>query len=446
MPKTRVSCPKCRQPLVAEIDSLFDLNVDPTAKQRLLSGTANLIQCPSCGYQGSYPTPIVYHDPDKELLLTYVPAEMGLPMNEQERVLGNYINQAVNKLPQEKRKAYLLRPQAVLTLQGLMERILEADGITREMIQAQQKRLNLLQRILEANPDSWAEIASQEDASIDSEFFSLLQQLIETALSSGDQESARQLTEIQKLLLEHTTFGRQLKKQAEEIESAMKELQAAGRDLTREKLLQMVIDAPNETRLQAYVSLARPGMDYQFFQLLSERVDRARGDGRSRLVDLREKLLQMTQEVDQRLEARLQAIRKLLEAVLQSKDPAETMAQYLPAVDEYFLRELNQAMDAARQKGDLDRLGRLQKVMDVIQQASAPPPEVALIEELIDAPDDEVRRQILEANSAAITPEFMSALSSITSQVESSNDAELIARVKAVHRQALRFSMQKNLK
>lgn len=82
MPKTRINCPNCRQPVTADIEQLFDLNTDPGAKQRFLSGAFNLIQCPNCGYQGSVATPIVYHDPDKELLLTFVPGEIGLPRDE----------------------------------------------------------------------------------------------------------------------------------------------------------------------------------------------------------------------------------------------------------------------------------------------------------------------------------------------------------------------------
>ncbi len=50
MPQTQTSCPRCRQPVVADITQLFDMNQDPTAKQKLLSGAFNLIQCQSCGY------------------------------------------------------------------------------------------------------------------------------------------------------------------------------------------------------------------------------------------------------------------------------------------------------------------------------------------------------------------------------------------------------------
>ena len=201
MPQTRVSCPRCRQPVTANIEQLFDLNADPQAKQRLLSGSTNLINCPNCGYQGAYPTPIVYHDPGKELLLTYFPPEMGVPLNEQERLIGPMINQVVNKLPNEKRKAYLLRPQSMLTFQTLMEKILASDGITKEMLDAQQQRLSLLQRLLAAPVPSRPEIIHNEDALIDESFFTMLNRLLEASLSGGSEQTARQMAELQEVLI-----------------------------------------------------------------------------------------------------------------------------------------------------------------------------------------------------------------------------------------------------
>jgi len=57
----------------------------------LLSGAYNLIQCPTCGYQGQVPMPIVYHDPEHELLLTYFPPELNVPVNQQEQMIGPLI-------------------------------------------------------------------------------------------------------------------------------------------------------------------------------------------------------------------------------------------------------------------------------------------------------------------------------------------------------------------
>jgi hypothetical protein len=445
MPRTQVSCPNCRQPVVVDVQQLFDQNADPDAKNRLLSGAANFIQCPNCGYQGNLATPVVYHDPEKELLLTFVPPEMGLPRNEQERVIGGLINQVVNNLPQEKRKGYLLRPQETLTMQGLVERILEADGITREMIQAQQQRLNLLQRLANTTDKSVrAEIAMQEDALIDADFFGLLSRLIEVSMANGDRESAQQLNELQKDLLPVTTYGKEVQAQSQEVEAAINDLQAMGRNLDREKLLKLVVDAPNETRLSALVSLARAGMDYEFFQLLSEKIDKARPEGRERLVELRKKLLQMTQEIDRQVEAHRQQVRQVIEAMLKAPDINQAMNQVLQAIDETFVQELQTMLSEARSRGDIETSGKLQQMVDVLQQAGSPP-EMALIEDYLDAPDLDARRQFLEAHADEITPEFMELLSGIALQVQSGDDKAFASQVMEANRQALRFVMQRNM-
>ncbi|MBP1702409.1 MAG: hypothetical protein H6Q38_1516 [Chloroflexi bacterium] len=451
MPKTRISCPNCRQPVVAEIDQLIDVGQDPSAKQRLLSGAFNLIQCPTCGYQGSAATVLVYHDPAKELLLTYVPPEMGLPMSEQERMLGGLINQVVNHLPQEKRKAYLLRPQTMLTAQYLVERVLEADGITKEMIQAQQQRLLLLQRLASASsPEVQAEIARQENALIDGEFFTLLHRLMETAAMSGDQASAKKLDELQNTLLQETTFGKELLAQSQEVQAAVQSLQALGKDLTREKLLELMIDAPNETRLQALVSLTRPALDYSFFQALSDRIDRARGDGRNRLVDLRASLLEFTQEIDKQVEERRAATRKLLDLILDSPEPEETLMQNLPAIDEFFMQEIQSTLEAARKQGDLEKIAKIQTVVDILNQMSTASPEIKMIEELLDVPDGdqqaETWHKILSNDPQLVTPDFLNTLAGVASQVQESGDEVLAARVKNLNRLAIRFSMEREMR
>ena len=55
-------------------------------------------------------------------------------------LIGKMINQVTESLPPEQRKAYLFQPQTTLTMQGMLERILEADGISKEEIEAQRAR------------------------------------------------------------------------------------------------------------------------------------------------------------------------------------------------------------------------------------------------------------------------------------------------------------------
>jgi hypothetical protein len=38
------------------------------------------------------------------------------------------------------------------------------------------------------------------------------------------------------------------------------------------------LNAPSETRLSVLVSLTRPGIDYEFFQMMSQRIEKALKD------------------------------------------------------------------------------------------------------------------------------------------------------------------------
>ncbi|MDO9348071.1 MAG: CpXC domain-containing protein, partial [Anaerolineales bacterium] len=80
--RSQISCPRCRQPILAQVEQLFDVTADPGAKQRLLGGVSNFAHCPHCGYSGALATPIVYHEAEKELLLTFFPGELSVPVNE----------------------------------------------------------------------------------------------------------------------------------------------------------------------------------------------------------------------------------------------------------------------------------------------------------------------------------------------------------------------------
>jgi hypothetical protein len=225
----------------------------------------------------------------------------------------------------------------------------------------------------------------------------------------------------------------------------MQSLRAEGRNLTRERLLELVIAAPNDTRLSALVSMARPGMDYAFFQLLTERIEKARPDEQPRLAALREKILQLTREIDQQLEARRQHAARNLETLLQARDLEQATLQNLGALDEFFMDALSEALSQARQKGDLERSARLNQVMEIIQRASAPP-ELGLIEELLEAPDEASLQMKLDEHKESITPELLDMLTNILAQSQQGQEAEMLERVQRVYRLALRRSMQTRMK
>ncbi|GAB4578527.1 MAG: CpXC domain-containing protein [Anaerolineales bacterium] len=445
--KTQTFCPNCRQPVMVEFEQVFDTNQNPDAKNLLLSGQANLLQCQFCKYQGPYSTPLVYHDPAKDLLLTFVPPELGLTRDMQEKVIGPLITQVVNALPQEKRKAYLLQPKTMLTYQTLIETILAADGITKEMLQGQQQRMSLIQRLVNTtSEEALKEIARQEDKWIDREFFALYSQLLANAAANGNERLARRMMEVQQTLAEVSTYGKQVMEQQKEVELAVTSLRELGEKLTREKLLDLIIAAPNETRVQAYVSLARGGMDYQFFQLLSERIERARGPEHARLASLREQLLALTRSLDERREAQIAQIRQFINAVIESGNIQETIAQNAAAIDELFIHVLEMELESARKTGDLKRSAKLQEMVQGIEQLSAPAGEMQILNELIEMDDANERQKLLEELPKEAVSALAEMLAGVMGQVEASGDAALTERVQNVYKQVLKYSMRVNLR
>lgn len=453
MPQTQIACPRCKQIISANVEQLFDVTADPGAKQRLLGGVSNMARCPHCGYEGRLATPIVYHDADKELLLTYFPPELAMPINEQERLIGPMITQVTNRLPAEKRKAYLFKPVANLTFESMVETILGKDGITPDMIKAQQERLSLIDRLLQSTaPDVRTELIKQNAKLFDEQFFALFSRLLQAGLGSGQEELAKQMSELQKQLLAETEYGRQLRESVGELEAAAKTLQDAGQGLTREKLLDLMIQAPSEARLKAYVSLARNGMDYTFFQNLTNIIDKSSGDEQKRLENLRKRLLDHVNDIDKQLETRYKQAQEFVEKILTQEDVAKATQENLDAFTQDAVDVVQTLLRQASEKNDYARMGKLQKMIEILQAASAPPPEVAFIEQLLDTPDEAGIEKMLTANEGMVNDAFMEALNGLVAQVDAQagqgNNAEakkLAQKLQSVYKTALKFSMKKNI-
>ena len=451
MPQTQIACPRCRQMITANVEQLFDVTQDPQAKQRLLGGVSNMARCPHCGYQGRLATPIVYHDNEKELLLTFVPPELSMPLNEQERLLGPMIKQVMDRLPAEKRKAYLLNPMANLTYESMIQVILGKDGITPEMLKEQQDRVQVIERLLQASSkDVRSELIKQNISLFDEQFFALFSRLAQGAAGSGQEPMARAMVDLQNQLLEETEFGRNLKESVGELEAATKALQEVGQGLTREKLLEIVLQSPNDARVRAYATIARGGMDYQFFQVLSEKIDQASGDEKARLETIREKLLDFTNEIDKQMEARYKQAQDFVESLLAQEDVVQAVRDNLNSFTQDTVDVVNQLLRQASEKNDYTRMGKLQKMVEVLREVSTPP-EVAFIEQLLDAPDDATLDQMLDANKDLLNDQFMEALIGLVAQVDQATEQgnpeakALGEKLSKVYKTALKYSMQRNL-
>ncbi|HQL92640.1 MAG TPA: CpXC domain-containing protein [Anaerolineaceae bacterium] len=447
MARTSVPCPNCKTPITVDLIRLFDTNTNPNAKQILLSGQANYYQCPSCRSQGIYPTPIVYHDPEKELLLSYFPPELGAPVNEQERVIGPLIKKAVDDLPPEKRKAYIFSPRTMLTKELLFETILESDGITPEMLKAQQEQLAFIQRLLMSSPDALPEILAKDDERVTEAFFILLSRLVQTSLAAGDQQGAQALAMVQSVALEHTTVGKKIAQDSAEAQEVMNKLQELSKEgITREKLLDLAIEsAESKVKLTMLVSATRGGMDYQFFQLLTEKAEQAQGDEKARLEGLRDSILELTEEIDKAQKVLYAEAKEMVDSLLEAENLAEVTQQALPSFTQATLEVLNDEFVKAQEAGDEERVKKIVTVLTVFRSANESSVYLELIDILMQAPDDATRDQVLEEAHEGLNDDFFQVLGSLINQVEQSGEQpELLAKLREVNSAAQKFIMRKN--
>ena len=396
----RVTCPGCRNPFETPIEQILDVRDDPGGKIRVLNGLVNVAACPHCGMRGAFNLPFLYHDPDKELALVYMPLEAGRSDLERQQAIGKLTSAVMDSLPPEERKAYLLQPQVFFTLENLANKILEADGVTPEMIEQQKARVELLQRMLDATSDESLEAMIKEnDASVDAGFFRLLGLNLEMAQAAGRAADVQRVAALQSKLLELSSEGQVVSARGEM-------LRALRTQPTREKLLDLLIQAPDEPTRGLLVTFGRPLLDYPFFQALTARIESAPDEaGQERLKALRKEILDVRDRLEEATRALYEARAGLLRDLLLSDDPETLARRRFPELDEAFLNALAANLEKARASGDGQTVRALQFIWDLVLRLAeeSMPPEVRFLNRLVAVESDAEVERLLQENRDLVT-------------------------------------------
>jgi len=437
--RTTLNCPHCGHRFSAIIEQILDVGRNPQIKARFLSGRLNMVPCPNCGQIVGVSAPLLYHDPAKELLLIHVPMELNISPLERENLIGDLTRRLTDSIPQEKRRAYLLQPRQALTLPSLIDMILEADGITQEMREAQREKLRVIEMFLQVNPDQWERLVQEQNKHIDSEFFELLLATAENAAATGKNVMSESLLYLYEYLMEHTTVGQEMlaavQAQQQTVQEVAERLQAMGEKMTRDDFMALVLEyAGDDERLQAVAGLMRPALDYTFFQELTRRIERASGTERERLEHLRARLAELTAAIDEQTQAVLQRAVQTLRTIASSEDVDAAVRSRLDQLDETFLAVLQANIQAAQQAGDTRSAERFQLVLDrvlAVMRDSAPP-QIRLINDLVNAESDEEARQLLAEQAPAFGPELIEIMDAIQADLNEHDQPDSARRVRAL--------------
>lgn len=452
MPKIQTTCPNCQQPIIAEILQVIDVGENPQLKEVILSGAVNFAQCQICGFQGQIPVPIVYHDASKELLYTFNPPDLNKSMEEKEAALAPLLKRILDNLDPKDRKGYLFQPKAMLTINSLVKNILFEDGITEEMIQDQQDKMELLDDLFTKEGEVLIKTINENNDRIDREFFALFAEIAQRIIASQDEKAVAKVQSIQDALLAETDIGKEIFTETREIQAASQSLEALGKNLTRGALLELVISAPNNERVKALTSLARPAMDYDFFQMFTERIEKSDDGNRQKLVDKRNLMLKVTQEIDQRVQERLKEAKDRIETLVDQEPLEEAILQNIAQIDQFFIQALSTELELAIKENQTNRKEKLERLLHKIQDITTPA-ELKLLDQLLASTEDEVKfAETIEDMEDQICSQLIDYLTSIISnyeeQIKTSKEEERselkesLGRLKMVYNALLRKSMK----
>lgn len=434
--QTTISCSACGQPFPATIRTYINVADDPEGKYLLLTGRLNNVRCAHCGSNNRVVTPLLFHDPEKELLISHIPMELNFSKDQQEKVIGEMLN----VLPKTNFKGYMFNPRRALTLQGLTDMVLEADGVTPEMMEAQRTRVQLAQKFVEAqSEDELRELVRANDATIDEHVFQVMTIMAQRAMQEGQAEIAQHIMLRQNIIAEESSFGQEALRKQEEQQRIITEvaglIQQLPENAERGDFLNLALSFRNDDeRLFALVSLVRPAFDYEFFEQLTQRAEKANGNEQQTLLALRERLSEITAEIDREMQQAMHHAAGFLQAILDDTNPEDVIRANLPAIDDTFMAVLASNIKHAEQDNNQQAFTRLKEIYDMVVRVMQEniQPELRFVNDLLATQNDEDAQAIIEDNAGQFDDTVFEVFDAVEGILEDQGNAAMAERLRAL--------------
>lgn len=424
----QLTCPACGTNFRTGIYTIIDVTQQPELKQLLLGGQLNLAVCPNCGAASMLGAPLVYHDADKQLCLVYFPQELNARPEEQERFIGDSTQVLMSSLPPNASRGYLLTPRRFISLASLIDAILEADGIPREVLEQQRRRVDLISQLASAleNEQQLARLVEQHQQDLNYEFFATLSAFIDASAQQKQDESVQMLTHLRDKLVELTGLSIEQEGEADaDLEDVIQRLEQA-----------------SEEELEEVIAELRPAIDYTFFQSWTMRIEALIREGQQdearRLTDRRARILEAIERMDKEAQAMFEAGAGVLREVLAAPDTKAALEAAGDKIDEAFMLVLSANIAAAQRAGQSDAVARLEEIGQLATEVfnERLTPEERFINELLMAETPQESTRLLRQNAAQVTPDFVKHLNEMADDYEQRGPKEVTDRLRQLAREA----------
>ena len=437
----QVQCPSCGARYTVPIFTIIDLGVNPELGPALLGGQINVAMCPQCGVGGPLGAPLMVHEPAHDFLGVYVPPT-GVDDVQRQRIIGDLTQTLMRRLPTEARRGYMLQPKEYMDWNRFVERLWEFQGVTPEMLRRQRDQAAAIQSLARLADDPGAlDIALERyKGLVDRQFFALLERLMMLSSNQGDREGVALLQTLRQALLEKTEAGRELKTLQDRVEQVVRKIQPGA---SRADVLDILLEAwrapgGDEIAPSVVLSLA-PMLDYQFLLEVAQRLERTTDTAeRTNLEKLREIVMAVQEQQRAAQQNTAAQAQEILQAVLESTDPAATLRENADLIDENFLSLLAGSIQRAEQNKATGAANRLRRVyemaMGLMQEQMSP--DLRLVNDLLNAPDQGARRKLLEENRNLLSREFLEALKQLEDDFRDRQGNDVADRLKSIRAQA----------
>ena len=419
-----IRCPQCGASYQTPVFSIIDVGQVPELKQVVLSGQLNASQCPNCRNVNYLAAPILYHDPEYEFLGVFIPTQVNIGEPQRQKIIGDMSKALMDSLPAEQRRFYMLNPQQFLTMDSLTAKLLGFEGITPEMIAASRRKVVLVEELARVKDDATAfNLTVQENEKyLDQEFFTLLSNLIVSTQSEGQTPEFQVFSDLREKLLPVTEIGRRIQKQRYAIERL-------GRQPSRQSVFDAIVSGDLD-EVEAITVVARPVIDYQFFQDLTARIEASSGEDRQALETKRDRMLQIMESFRAAEQEAAQSAGQVVQELLTAEDMSAAVLEMLPMIDQGVMSLLLGNINDAEQRGATAAAGRLKQLWDLIVAAMEQnvPPEMRLLYDLAEAEYPEGTRTLLRDHKSEINEQFLGLLQTTIQSMEqeAGDDAERV--------------------
>jgi hypothetical protein len=197
--------------------------------------------------------------------------------------------------------------------------------------------------------------------------------------------------------------------------------------------------AGEDAKIDTMIAVGRPAIDYIFYQQLTARIEAAQESGNTTeantLKALRERVLDVTAEVDAEIQRATEQATQLLKQILDSGDLEEAVRANLDQIDELFLNAVALNLQAAEQAGRTEEVQQLQQVGDIMMRLvqESQPPEIQFINSLLTADNT---LELLEQNKDKLDARMFELMGLVEEDLRQSGRTELAQRLAEIQKQA----------